>query len=83
MMRFLAFTCAPTRQAYIVTANVPALHLALHQDLLYCRAEDNDVVDATLYGGTPRLISALAPVHCAARESLSRGDRGARAAEFW
>ena len=49
-----------------MTANVPALHLAFHQDLLYCRAEDSDVVEATLYGGAPRLISVIAPVHCAA-----------------
>ena len=46
MMCFLALICALTRLAsYIVTANVPALHLALHhdQDLLYCGAEDSDV----------------------------------------
>ena len=37
MMRFLALICAPTRLDYIVTANVAALHLALHQDLLEWR----------------------------------------------
>ena len=61
--------CVPTRLAsYIVTA-MTALYLALHhdQDLLYYRAEDSDVVEATLYGGAPHLISAIAPVHCAAQ----------------
>ena len=30
MMRFLALICAHARLDYIVTANVPALHLTLH-----------------------------------------------------
>ena len=67
-MRFLALICAPTRlERYIVTANVPAVYLALHHDqgLLYYRVEDSYVVKATLYGGAPHLISALTPVHCA------------------
>ena len=42
---------APTRLvSYIVTANVPALHLVLHQDLLYCRTEDSDALETMLYG---------------------------------
>ena len=49
MMYFLALICASIRLAYIVTANVPTLYLALHKDLLYYRAEDSDVVEATLY----------------------------------
>ena len=56
MMRFLAFICSPTRLAsYIVTANGPALYLSLHHDhdLLYYRAENSDVVEATLYDGAP------------------------------
>ena len=41
---------APTRLvSYIVTANVPALHLVLHRDLLYCRAEESDAVETMLY----------------------------------
>ena len=70
----------PTRLvSYIVTANVPALYLALHHDqALYYRAEDSDLVEATLYGGAPNLICPY-PVHCAAQESLSRGMRAWRA----
>ena len=74
MMRFLAFIRATTRLAsYIMTANGPALYLSLHHghDLLYYRAEDSDVVEAMLYDGAPHLMSALAPVHCAAMESLN------------
>ena len=62
-----------------MTANMPALHLALQQDLLHYGAEDSDVVEVTLYGGAARLISALGPVLCTVRESLSRGMRPWRA----
>ena len=71
-IRFLALICSPTRLGHIVTVNVPTLYL-------YYRAEDSDVVEATLYGGVPHLISALAPMHCAEGESLSRGMRPWRA----
>ena len=36
--------------SYIVTTKVPALHLVLHQDLLYCRAEESDAGEIMLYG---------------------------------
>ena len=64
-MRCPALICAPTRLAsYIVTGNVPASYLALHhdQDLLYYRAEDSDVVEATLYDGA---TSDICPCLCA------------------
>ena len=47
MICFLALTCAPARLAYLVVANMLALHLALHQEIYYV-AEDSDVAEATL-----------------------------------
>ena len=84
MMRFLALIFAPTRLApYIVTANVSALYLALRHDLFYYRAEDSDMVEATLYDDAPHLIFALALVHYAARESLNWGMRPRHALSSW
>ena len=48
MICFLALICAASGLAYPVVANVLVLHLAFHQDLLYYRAEDSDVAEATL-----------------------------------
>ena len=48
MICFLALICAPSRLAYPVVTNVLALHLVLHRDLLFYRAEYSDVSEATL-----------------------------------